>query len=103
MGSTKKEQYATKLLIQAKTAKAIGHPARITILEYLAEHGYGNNLHFMLATELSDGTICQHLKELLHAGLIEERFSENLHFYFLCPKALERVKSLENILTLEST
>jgi ArsR family transcriptional regulator len=101
MGSTKKQQYSLRQLNQAKTAKAIGHPARIAILEYLAENGFGNNMNFMLVTELSDATVCQHLKELIIAGLISERFLENQHYYFLSKETLEMVKSLENIITLE--
>jgi DNA-binding transcriptional ArsR family regulator len=55
----------------ARFAKAMGHPARITILEYLAslECCYFGDIHNELP--IAKATVSQHLKELKEAGLIQ--------------------------------
>lgn len=98
MGSTKKEQYPPQFLKLAKTAKAIGHPARITILRHLSETGYDNNREFMHITQLSESTVYQHLQELKYAGFIREGYIGNDHFYFINHTALEQISLLKSIL-----
>jgi ArsR family transcriptional regulator len=55
----------------ARFAKAMGHPARITILEYLSslECCYFGDIHNELP--IAKATVSQHLKELKDAGLIQ--------------------------------
>lgn len=55
----------------ARFAKAMGHPARITILEYLASLDccYFGDIHNELP--IAKATVSQHLKELKAAGLIQ--------------------------------
>lgn len=55
----------------ARFAKAMGHPARITILEYLASLDccYFGEIHNELP--IAKATVSQHLKELKEAGLIQ--------------------------------
>ena len=55
----------------ARFAKAMGHPARITILNYLASLNccYFGDIHNELPIEKA--TVSQHLKELKDAGLIQ--------------------------------
>ncbi len=55
----------------AKFAKALGHPTRIKILNYLEDQTccYTGDLLEMLP--LAQSTISQHLKELKNAGLIQ--------------------------------
>ncbi len=55
----------------ARFAKAMGHPARITILEYLASLDccYFGDIHNELP--IAKATVSQHLKELKEAGLIQ--------------------------------
>ncbi|ASS47281.1 MAG: hypothetical protein A3D31_15670 [Candidatus Fluviicola riflensis] len=95
MGSSKTVQYSAKEKTFARTAKAMGHPARIVIVQFLAAYGLGTNKHFMEITKLCDATICQHLKELEHAGIITELYIKNKHYYRLCTKAEESVKELQ--------
>lgn len=55
----------------ARFAKAMGHPARITILEYLSSLDccYFGEIHNELP--IAKATVSQHLKELKEAGLIQ--------------------------------
>jgi len=59
----------------AKFAKALGHPTRIKILNYLENQSccYTGDLMEMLP--LAQSTISQHLKELKNAGLIQGEVS----------------------------
>ncbi|MEG1580999.1 MAG: metalloregulator ArsR/SmtB family transcription factor, partial [Bacteroidaceae bacterium] len=55
----------------ARFAKALGHPARITIMEFLASRDscFFGDLHDELP--IAKATVSQHLKELKEAGLIQ--------------------------------
>ncbi|MGL5937615.1 MAG: ArsR/SmtB family transcription factor [Phocaeicola sp.] len=55
----------------ARFAKALGHPARITILAFLAsqESCFFGDIHDELP--IAKATVSQHLKELKEAGLIQ--------------------------------
>ena len=55
----------------ARIAKAMGHPARIAILEFLAKQTqcYFGDIHEELP--IAKATVSQHLKELKDAGLIQ--------------------------------
>ena len=55
----------------ARFAKAMGHPARIAILDFLArqESCFFGDIHEVLP--ISKATVSQHLKELKDAGLIQ--------------------------------
>ncbi len=55
----------------ARFAKAMGHPARIAILQFLAKQQtcYFGDIHEELP--IAKATVSQHLKELKEAGLIQ--------------------------------
>lgn len=55
----------------ARFAKAMGHPARMAILEFLAKQdcGFFGDIHEELP--IAKATVSQHLKELKEAGLIQ--------------------------------
>lgn len=55
----------------ARVAKAMGHPARVAILQFLAECNtcYFGDIHEELP--IAKATVSQHLKELKDAGLIQ--------------------------------
>lgn len=64
------DAYATRQIELAAYAKALAHPARIAIMEFL--HAQGNCYCGDLVSELpiAQSTVSQHLKELREAGLI---------------------------------
>lgn len=55
----------------ARFAKAMGHPARVAILQFLAKQKtcYFGDIHEELP--IAKATVSQHLKELKDAGLIQ--------------------------------
>lgn len=64
-------EYTVKQEQLARFAKALGHPARIAILEFLAKQDscFFGDIHEVLP--ISKATVSQHLKELKDAGLIQ--------------------------------
>ncbi len=68
MASKKYSQNQEQL---ARYARAMGHPARIAILEYLAslDSCFFGDIHNELP--IAKATVSQHLKELKSAGLIQ--------------------------------
>ena len=65
------KDYSIKTETLARFAKALGHPARITILKYLAQRSecYCGDIQEELP--IAQSTVSQHLKELKEAGLIQ--------------------------------
>lgn len=70
MEETKKDYTENQERI-ARFAKAMGHPARIAILEFLSRQDtcYFGDIHEELP--IAKATVSQHLKELKEAGLIQ--------------------------------
>lgn len=71
MGITKTEQFNETQNRIAKLAKAIGHPARVAILEVLLKRNACICGDLVEELPLSQSTVSQHLKELKEAGLIK--------------------------------
>ncbi len=66
-----KSKYTDEELRVARFAKAIGHPARVAILNFLAaqESCFFGDIHEVLP--IAKATVSQHLSELKDAGLIQ--------------------------------
>ena len=71
MGKTKEELFSVQQNHLAKMAKAIAHPARIAILEHLAQRGSCVCGDLVDVLPLSQSTISQHLKAMKQAGIIK--------------------------------
>lgn len=71
MGTTKTEEFTIKQNKIAKYMKALGHPARIAILEVLIKKEACMCGDIVEELPLSQSTVSQHLKELKEAGLIK--------------------------------
>ncbi len=71
MGITKTEGFTTTQNELAVIAKAIGHPARIAIIEYLLKTESCICGDIVNELPLAQPTVSQHLKELKNAGLIK--------------------------------
>lgn len=67
----KVKEYTAEQEQIARFAKAMGHPARIAILDFLAsqESCFFGDIHDELP--IAKATVSQHLKELKDAGLIQ--------------------------------
>lgn len=71
MGITKSHIFALKENTLARYAKALGHPARISILKFLIKKQVCICGDIVDELPLSQSTISQHLKELKNSGLIK--------------------------------
>ena len=71
MGLTKTEIFTEKQNKLALMMKALGHPARIAILQYLIKSEACICGHLVEELGLAQATISQHLKELKNVGLIK--------------------------------
>lgn len=71
MGSTKLFAHSLRQNRIAKIYKALGHPARIAILEYISRHPESTCMNIVSDIELAQATISQHLNELKKARFIK--------------------------------
>ena len=71
MGLTKTEEFTKNQNELANLAKAIGHPARIAILQFLASKPSCVCGDIVDELPLSQSTVSQHLKELRKVGLVK--------------------------------
>lgn len=71
MGTTKNDLFTDQQNRLALLAKAIGHPARIAILQYLLKVQGCVCGAIVEELPLSQSTVSQHLKALKAAGLIQ--------------------------------
>jgi DNA-binding transcriptional ArsR family regulator len=81
MGTSKTEEFTEKQNRLANFARAIGHPARVAILEHLLDNGKSNCGDIVQKLPLAQATISQHLKELKDAGLIKGNSKGNAVSY----------------------
>lgn len=66
--------YNLKDVELARFAKALGHPARITILRYLASLETCCFNEISKELPIADSTVSQHMSELKDAGLIQGEY-----------------------------
>lgn len=71
MGISKTDEFTVKQNRLSVIAKALGHPARVAIIEYLAKSNACMCGDIVEVLPLSQSTVSQHLRELKNAGLIK--------------------------------
>ena len=71
MGITKSNLFTEEQNQIATIAKAIGHPARVAIIEYLIKANACINGDFVQELGLAQATVSQHLRELKDVGIIQ--------------------------------
>jgi DNA-binding transcriptional ArsR family regulator len=71
MGAGKHEEFSVKHNRISKYAKALSHPARVAILNFLIKKNACMCGDIVDELPLSQSTVSQHLKELKTAGLIK--------------------------------
>jgi ArsR family transcriptional regulator, arsenate/arsenite/antimonite-responsive transcriptional repressor len=88
MGTTKTEHFTEHQNRVATLAKALGHPARIAIMEYLMRVNTCICGDIVNELPLAQPTVSQHLKELKNAGLIKGSIEGNAICYCIDEKAV---------------
>jgi DNA-binding transcriptional ArsR family regulator len=92
MGATKTEHFTYKQNEVAILAKALGHPARIAIIEYLLKVDTCICGDIVNELPLAQPTVSQHLKELKNAGIIKGDIEGNTICYCIDEKALNKLQ-----------
>ena len=93
MGATKTEEFTIKDNKIAKYAKALAHPARVAILQFLIKKQSCICGDIVNELPLSQSTVSQHLKELKEAGLIKGDIDGAKVCYCIDEKEWESAKS----------
>jgi DNA-binding transcriptional ArsR family regulator len=91
VGATKIASFPESQLEIAALMKALGHPARVAILEHSihVKACIGNDIVDLLS--LSQPTVSQHLRELKNVGLIKGSVEKNSIFYCLNEEKVEQI------------
>lgn len=91
MGITKSEHFTDRQNELANVLKALGHPARVAIVEYLIQHKQCICGDIVNELPLSQATISQHLRELKQVGIIQGNIEGNSICYCLNPQVFEQI------------
>jgi DNA-binding transcriptional ArsR family regulator len=91
MGASKTSAFSLKQNNIANIAKALGHPARIAIIEYLLKVDTCICGDIVNELPLAQPTVSQHLKELKNAGLIQGEIEGNSLCYCIDIKTIEKL------------
>jgi DNA-binding transcriptional ArsR family regulator len=96
MGATKTELFTKQQNEIAIMAKAIAHPARVAILQYLVKKSACVCGDLIDETGLAQPTTSQHLKELKNAGIIQGTVEGTSVCYCINLKVWKQYKDLFN-------
>ena len=92
MGASKTEHFSASQNTIASLAKALGHPARIAILEYLLKSETCICGDIVNELPLAQATVSQHLKELKNSGLIKGSIEGTSICYCIDEEVLKKLQ-----------
>lgn len=93
MGITKLEGFETQVVEVAAMLKALGHPARISIMKYLASEDQCICGDIVMELPLAQPTVSRHLAELKAVGLIKGTISGKNICYCIDNQNWERLQT----------
>ncbi|MDD2986494.1 metalloregulator ArsR/SmtB family transcription factor [Flavobacterium sp.] len=96
MGASKTAHFTDNQNEIATLAKALGHPARIAILDYLISVERCICGDIVNELPLAQPTVSQHLKELKNAGLIKGTIEGNAICYCVDENTLQKLTNYLN-------
>jgi DNA-binding transcriptional ArsR family regulator len=94
MGITKSSIFSDRQNEIAAIAKAIGHPARVSILQHMADTPGCICGDLVEETGLAQPTVSQHLKELKRVGLIQGTVEGTSMCYCINKMNWNKIKSM---------
>ena len=98
MGAGKHDEFSVKHNRIAKYAKALSHPARVAILNFLIKKNACMCGDIVEELPLSQSTVSQHLKELKETGLITGDIDGTKVCYCINEKEWKEAKLSLNLL-----
>ena len=96
MGVTKTAHFSESQNQMAELAKALGHPARIAILQFLATQSNCVCGSIVDKLGLAQATVSQHLKALKDAGLIQGTIEGTNTCYCLNQEGVATLRQMLN-------
>lgn len=93
MGASKTDHFTEKQNSIATLAKALGHPARVAIIDFLLKTDACICGDIVNELPLAQPTVSQHLKELKNAGLIKGEIEGNAICYCINKNTLQELAS----------
>jgi DNA-binding transcriptional ArsR family regulator len=93
MGATKTDHFTARQNAIATLAKALGHPARVAIIDYLLKADTCICGDIVNELPLAQPTVSQHLKELKNAGLIKGETEGNSVCYCIDEKVIRQLQT----------
>lgn len=94
MGASKTDLFTKQQNELAIMAKAIAHPARIAILQYLVKKNACVCGDIVDEIGLAQATVSQHLKELKNAGIVQGTIEGVSTCYCIDPKVWNQYRGL---------
>ena len=92
MGATKTDQFSKRENEIAQLFKALAHPARIAIVEYLLSVDTCICGDIVDHLPLAQPTVSQHLKELKQAGIIQGSVEGTSICYCINEKTMQKIQ-----------
>lgn len=93
MGASKTDHFTESQNAIASIAKALGHPARVAIVEHLMKVDSCICGDIVDELPLAQPTVSQHLKELKNAGIIKGNVEGNSVCYCIDTQAIDQLKN----------
>lgn len=103
MGASKTEHFSAQQNQIATIAKALGHPARVAIIEHLLKVNQCICNDIVDELPLAQPTISQHLRELKNAGIIKGTIEGNSICYCINENTLDLLKKYISAIVLKLT
>lgn len=94
MALNKKEEFELEYQVLAEFAKALSHPARVAILETIAEKKECICGEIVEVLPLAQSTVSQHLKALKESGLISGEIEGPRSCYCLNEDAIQKFEEV---------
>ncbi len=92
MGATKTQHFTEEQNEIATLLKALAHPARIAIIEYLLSVDACICNDIVAEINLAQPTVSQHLKELKNAGIIQGEVEGKSICYCINPESFKKME-----------
>lgn len=103
MGLTKTEMFTVEQNQLAAVLKALAHPARIAILQYIIRQDACICNDLVDELGLAQATISQHLKELKNIGIIKGNIEGTSVCYCIDDKVWKQVKTQLDVFFVKNT
>jgi len=101
MGASKSESFSVEHNEMATLFKALSHPARIAIIEYLLKVNECICGDIVNELPLAQPTVSQHLKELKNAGIIKGSIEGTAICYCLNPDVMVKMEEYFSVISLQ--